>query len=219
MSFILLLAIITIVLSILIYVFTKYILKKDVYYKQIITTLSISAILSVLTSFFIGFLFSIFNYIDQIYRIPFVGFILFLLLSFLLYKTKSKYINSFIAIVLSIILTMSYVFYNKTYNINFRFLINLAPPIKTTKTKVQNKYMILIQNTSTYNQTISFKVLNDDIKIAKPTKNISLQAKERKKLELILESNLKPIKSITIKIEADNGYIKKVRNTIFIYNY
>ena len=110
------------ILSILVvYIIEKLILKKKVSFKNIFIPINISAIISFISSFILGIIFYKFQRLDQIYLIPLIASILFILLSFILYKTKSKFRNSIIATITTVLVTIVYISGNSP---KFLFLIN-----------------------------------------------------------------------------------------------
>ena len=212
------LAILSIVSILLIYIVGKFFLKKDISLKNIAIPVGMSGLLSFASSFILVMLFYKFDMLGQRYIIPIFAIILFAILSLILFKTKAKLRNSVVIILVALLLPLLY--NNSSKDTKFLCNVNRTDiPFKRIDTKVQNEYLILLQNQSETKQEISFQILNDKIKIVKPNSVIHLEPSETIRVKLLLESNFKDIKFENIKIKVSNRKTKVIRKSIFMYKY
>jgi len=210
------LAILFIIVVSILYIIEKLILKKETSIKNIFNSTIISFLLSFISSIILMLLFQSFKKMEYLYLIPLITSVLFIFLTFIIYKTRAKFKNSSIVIAATFLFTMLYVNFNNSVNHKFLFMINrTTTPFEKVNDKIQNKYIVMFIDQSNSEQKITLKVLNKDIKIIQPKSTIQIEPNQKKKVNLLLESEYKNIKDMPISIEASNGSIKKVRKTIF----
>lgn len=211
-----LLTFVSLVSMLILYIGLKFILKREVTFKSIFIPLGVSTIIAYITSIALIFAFSKFN-AERLYLVPFISIILFFIFSIVLYKTKAKLINTLMVIVVTIVSSFLYLTL-KDKSDNFLVLINIPMNhFNKVDNKAQNKYILLLVNESDNEQQINIKVSEEGFAIIEPKEEIVLQPHQKKKIDIVLESDTKDVGKKPINIVVSNGSKEENRKTIFDY--